>query len=277
MSRKRSHPSNDVALVDLVHRCRRLAVRTIDLAEKLPPKSEEPFLYGQLQDTIQQMEVIVRVIQSSLENPGQGSHAHPGGLFNRIRKALSRQKRRPGHNPRLMVPHQGLQGNSWTIPLPDLVGFLASARKTGVLWVHAPNENFLIELRNGMLLHATSDDSPPGERLGEVLVSLGFVSRDKIEFHQRTARDDDPVLLGEALEKKGIITHAQLKAALTEQVQRLFHRLLETQNAIFRFQEGVQLMISQHVELNITQLLLESARFQDEADQEASKTSRMSA
>ena len=117
---------------EAAERCRRLAVRTLSLSGKLPPESDEPFLYGQLQDTLQQLDVIIRVIQGEFDDDdGDAGLPHSGrsdgGLFSRLKNALTRRSKRPGSTPRLFVPQQGLQGNSWTIPLPDLVGFLASA------------------------------------------------------------------------------------------------------------------------------------------------------
>ena len=60
----------------------------------------------------------------------------------------------------------------------------------------------------------------------------------------------------------------ELRTVLVHQVQQLFHRLIQTKNAIFRFREGMQVMLAYPVSLNITQLLLESARVHDEATRE---------
>src|SRR5206468_7926676 len=53
------------------------------------------------------------------------------------------------------------------------------------------------------------------------------------------------------------------------QVQQLFHRLMDAENALYRFQEGAQLLRSYGLEVNITQLLLESARKKDEERERA--------
>ena len=47
-------------------------------------------------------------------------------------------------------------------------------------------------------------------------------------------------------------------------MQQLFHRLIDTENAIFSFREGMQVALAYHVNQNIPKLLLESARVQDE-------------
>jgi hypothetical protein len=58
-----------------------------------------------------------------------------------------------------------------------------------------------------------------------------------------------------------------MQRALSIQVQQLFHRLMDAENALYRFQEGAQLLRSQGLEVNITHLLLESARKKDEERQ----------
>ena len=71
-------------------------------------------------------------------------------------------------------------------------------------------------------------------------------------------------MLGDALHRDGLVDMDQLRAGLSAQVQNLFHRLLKASDAIFRFQVGLELSVEHQIYLNVTQLLLESARQCDE-------------
>ncbi|HED65629.1 MAG TPA: DUF4388 domain-containing protein [Planctomycetes bacterium] len=155
------------------------------------------------------------------------------------------------------------QGNSWTISIPDLVGFLSCGRKTGVLWVDSEAENFVIELREGGLVRATSNRTPETLRLGELLVQLGALDKGEIEQVVQDARQAG-MSLGGYLIRSGRAKEEEIEAALLVQVQSLFQRLMSTENAVYRFREGVDLADAQSLDLNVTQLLLEGARLHDE-------------
>ena len=112
-------------------------------------------------------------------------------------------------------------------------------------------------------MHATSNGTPREFRLGEILLREGMLERDELETKLAGARSADD-FLGSYLVKSGRLTSQELQRALAIQVQELFHRLMDAENAIYRFQEGVQMLRTEGLEVNITQLLLESARKKDE-------------
>ena len=71
-------------------------------------------------------------------------------------------------------------------------------------------------------------------------------------------------LLGETLLAAGRVTRKALTIALSYQVQTIFHRVFAAEDAVFQFDEGVSLRTPADVRLNVTTLLLESARSSDE-------------
>lgn len=261
MSAKPAAPTiSHTGLGKLLARCRELcdgaAASLVDL-----PRSKE-FLTTSLQDALQHVELILRVLGKET-----GREEEPQGFLSRLERSHSRRKEGQAAGdepPELNVSQQGLQGNSWTIPLAELIGFLAYGRKTGVLWVDTVDENFLLGMKNGQLLHATSDRTPEGLRLGEVLVGLGYLTRRQLERFLVAIGSEEKQLTGEALLEAGMITADELQAALTHQVQRLFQRLIETRNAIFKFREGMQVALAYQVDLDVPKLLLEAARVRDE-------------
>ena len=162
------------------------------------------------------------------------------------------------------IPQAKLLGIASAIPVSELINFLSSSRKTGILWVFGENETYLLELLDGSLVHATSDKTPPDMRLGEILVRKGLLRRSELKVLLRRARDAGEVF-GTYLVSEARVSAQQLREVLAFQIQGLFDRLMNEGEAIYRFHEGEPLKCAAELDLNITQLLLESARFQDEA------------
>ena len=255
--------SDPKALSTLLDRCQTICKNAADALGGLA-EDKSDFLKENLGDAVQHLELVLRVLDVE-----SGKTEEPTGFLSRLTRRKKEVAKAGGKTelPDLNICRQGFQGNSWTIPLPELIGFLAYGRKTGVLWVDSPKENFLIGLENGRLMHATSDRTPEGLRLGEILVGLGYLTRRQLERFLETTggvESNDATLTGELLMSSGMINDEELEHALRHQVQQLFHRLIDTENAIFSFREGMQVALAYHVEQNIPQLLLESARVQDE-------------
>lgn len=245
-------------LARLVLRCRELSNTLDQDLARLPTREETPFLYGQLDDVLQRLQANLRqlaTVEAAASEKGTGF----------LRRLAGRKTR---EQPRKSEPRYDLQGNAWTIPVTELVGFLSHSGKSGLLWVTSPSETFVLEFARGNLVHATSNAPPVAFRLGEILLAQGLLSApDLAEVIDFAKAADD--LLGSYLLRTGRLQHSELQRALALQVQQLFHRLMDAENALYRFQEGAQLLRSQSLEVNITQLLLESARKKDEERQDA--------
>jgi hypothetical protein len=167
------------------------------------------------------------------------------------------------------LENAGLRGTSKTIPIPDLLDFLKNHCKTGVLRVVLETETLLIEIDNGEIIHAQSDNSPKETRLGEVLIQQGALSEKKLKkFLVRHGNSKQR--LGEALQNEELVTSAQLRAALEYQIQQLFHRLFTAEGSQFFFTEEDVRPSDAKLRLNVTSLLLESARVLDEAQNKSS-------
>ena len=114
----------------------------------------------------------------------------------------------------------------------------------------------------GALVHAFSHRSPPGLRLGEVLVRQGALGTEDLsaalEEHGRTG-----AALGEVLMRGGWVRPEDLRAALSEQVRELFRRLWTHADARYAFQQCAP-SGAERAAWNVTQLLLEGARREDE-------------
>lgn len=156
-----------------------------------------------------------------------------------------------------------LRGTGYAIGIPELLSFLETIDKTGTLEVATFDENFTIVLEDGEVVHAGSDSSPPGLRLGDILVMQGATSSSELqEFLRKHENSKKP--LGELVVDEGIVTRDELEEALEFQVQRLFQRLFEARDATFSFYDGRTNPKKLGVHMNLTRLLLESSFDVDE-------------
>jgi len=267
MTALKKYPHQDPASIKrLVETCASLCAE-IEGRTSAMPREKGDFLVNNLGDALRQVELILRVLDE--ETADSTTKEERKGFLKRL-FGRDGDDRRAGSGagadfvlPDFNVSQQGLQGNVSTIPMAELLSFLAFSKKTGVLWVDSPEENFLIGMVKGKLMHANSDRTPEGLRLGEILVGLGCLTRSQLERFISQIGSDQPVT-GDSLVEDGMITEDELQGALLYQVQQLFGRLVRTKNAMFRFREGMEVLLSHQVSLDINSLLLNNAREQDE-------------
>lgn len=157
----------------------------------------------------------------------------------------------------------GLRGTTRSITLSEILGFIATLRKSGVLRVSTGAEAFVVQLAEGHVVFAQSDAPPPGQRLGEILSALGALGPEA-SARLAAGRGLPEGLLGQRLVLEGLLSQEALRHALSYQIQCIFHRLFHSRGALFQFDEGVSVISPDDVRLNVTSLLLESARSSDE-------------
>lgn len=155
-----------------------------------------------------------------------------------------------------------LRGEGSAVPVLDLIGFLSAQHLTGILDVVTPGEMFALELEAGNIVHAQSNHTPEGQRLGDILVSNGAIDRAALEV---VRQGDAKGRLGEALVQRALVTNEQLLQALRAQIQLLFNRMFESPTTRFVFWSGPPIHADERVRLNTTALLLEGARASDES------------
>ena len=189
----------------------------------------------------------IRALTGEHEEPGAGAHAGEAELD---------EARRNG-------PSEGLRGHTQAISIPEVLGFVASLRKSGVLRVKTADEAFLIQLDQGEVIYAVGDNPPEGELLGELLISRGQLCIADLEEVLATGVGEG-AMLGSALVEAGKVSAEHLRSALQHQVQSIFHRVFRAADAVYQFDEGAALRVPSEIRLNVTGLLLESARNSDE-------------
>ncbi|MGA9523547.1 MAG: DUF4388 domain-containing protein [Myxococcaceae bacterium] len=161
----------------------------------------------------------------------------------------------PGPSPRVV-----LAGDASGFALADLIAYLGQSRWTGAIRVHAPSGQRTISLKDGELKGANSDN--PADRLGEVMVRMGFVTREQLE---QTLQDNPPSRLGRALVEKGIVQAHDVWNCVTEQVSEIFQEIVLCRDGVFFLLDQVpEEKSAQNVQLSLQSLLMDSFRKVDE-------------
>jgi len=147
------------------------------------------------------------------------------------------------------------------VAIPNLIGFLRGQSKTGTLEIATPTEVFTIEFETGDIVHAQCSHTPEGQRMGDILVDRGAITREALE---RARSDAKGGRLGDVLLERGLVSKETLVAAIQSQIQLFFNRVFDAPVVRATFWNGPPLFADKEVRLNATSLLLEGARVSDE-------------
>jgi Domain of unknown function (DUF4388) len=169
----------------------------------------------------------------------------------------SPEKRREVREP------AGMRGTTDVLPVPDLVGVLSSARKTGTLTLQAGDTMYVFEFQDGVIVHAVTNQANPELRLGTILIAQSKLTEEELQENLDACLKASE-MLGEHLVRSQTVSVPDLRAALEVQVRRIFEAAFGLEGAQFNFLEGSVSNIAQRTSLNTTHLLLEAARQGDE-------------
>lgn len=166
-------------------------------------------------------------------------------------------------------------GYGTVLPISELIGFLGTIGKSGILRVNTADQSFVLEFLEGHIVHGEATCAPPGLRLGDLLVTQGVITRASLESALALCPTRR---LGEALLEMRLIDKEHLTGALRTQIQWLFSRLFREEVKSFTFWIGPPLQAGDGVRLNVNSLLLEGARLSDEGNEgsDASQDDRLS-
>jgi hypothetical protein len=157
----------------------------------------------------------------------------------------------------------GLRGSTDTLAVPDLLNLLSTLKKTGSLTLQVGKTLYVLEFLEGAIVHAVTNERSPEYRLGTILEAQCKLTADQLR-ESLAAVERTKELLGSELLRTARVSEADLRMALELQVRQLFASIFSLGYARFSFEEGSISNIGQRVCLSTTQLLLETARRQDE-------------
>jgi hypothetical protein len=130
-----------------------------------------------------------------------------------------------------------LFGTLSTMPLTDLLQWLASARLTGTLQIERNKVSKSIVFHDGQVIGCSSDDPP--ERLGQFLIARGKISEEQL-CHALTIQESSGRHLGMTLVEMGALSPDELSEHLEAKAEETIFSLFGWDDAVFRFQQGTR-------------------------------------
>ncbi len=157
-------------------------------------------------------------------------------------------------------PRVILAGDASAFAVSDFIAFLGQSRFSGVLRLHAAQGERSIYFNDGDVRGAFSED--PADRLGEVLIRLGYVPRNVVD---EALKDHPPSKLGRALVEKGVLQAHEVFRCVTQQVSDIFHSVVTCrQGAFVLLDQDLDDKAGQSIQLSTQSLLMDSVRQVDE-------------
>ncbi|HSB60914.1 MAG TPA: DUF4388 domain-containing protein [Vicinamibacteria bacterium] len=158
-----------------------------------------------------------------------------------------------------------LEGTIKDFGLPDIFQLIGLQRKTGILTLASERENVTVTFENGMVVMADSSSKRLEDRLGNVLVKQGKLSRERLEEALETQKQTLQ-RLGHILSTGGFITGKDLKDALQVQVGQIVFKVFRWRDGNYQFAptESVDYDRENFVPMSADFILMEGIRMVDE-------------
>lgn len=149
-----------------------------------------------------------------------------------------------------------LFGKIEEIPLTVVLEDLRQRKATGTLTIRSAGAvEKAVHIKDGQIVFATSTDGQ--DRLGEILVSAGKLSRENLESALTMSnRSGGFKKLGAILVENGFVSPKDLFSGLKTQVKGIIYSLFLWDEATYRFEERLPPDIIQ-LQINITELIRE--------------------
>lgn len=156
----------------------------------------------------------------------------------------------------------GLKGDLGTMPLPDVLQWLATGRKSGTLVIERGSVQKKLILHDGNVHSSWSND--PRESLGQFLVRMRLVSEEQL-FSALLRQESEGRLLGQILVEQRLIGEEDLRCALAAKAEETLYDLFLWPSGEFEFHEGElpeRILIT--IDTPVTPVILEGMRRVDE-------------
>ncbi|HEX4681872.1 MAG TPA: DUF4388 domain-containing protein [Gemmatimonadaceae bacterium] len=156
-----------------------------------------------------------------------------------------------------------IRGSLKEASLPDVLQLLAMGKKTGCLSVTHRNSFGYIYFDKGRICYASIVNRR--DRLGDMLIKVGLITQAQLEAAVASQDKRRDKRLGELLVEQGALSLDQLHDAIEVQIQEAVYYLFTWNQGTFNFEADVAPDPHDHVvSINPETLLLEGARRVDE-------------
>jgi hypothetical protein len=160
-----------------------------------------------------------------------------------------------------------LQGTIRDFGLPDIFQLIGLQRKTGILTLvnDKDKESVTVTFEGGMVVMADSSERRLEDRLGNVLVKQGKLSRERLE-EALTVQKQTLQRLGRILAATNAITTRDLRDALQVQVSQIVFRVFRWRDGRYQFNaaDAVDFDRENFVPMSADFILMEGIRMVDE-------------
>jgi hypothetical protein len=155
-----------------------------------------------------------------------------------------------------------LSGNLRTMPLPDLMQWLAMSRKTGTLVVRGRDFTKRIFFSEGEVSGVASDN--PRERLGYYLVGWSYLSEEQLR-DLLAEQEEQGRMLGDLVVELGLVPEGDLARLLRVRAEETIFDLMVWEEGDFRFlDDNLPTRVRRELRLTADHFILEGARRLDE-------------
>ena len=204
-------------------------------------------------------DALLAVIGHTVERRAGGGTNGAG--LRQLLKAQTAQEQTPAHDA-------ALSGDLGIISIADVLTLLQDQAQTGTLTLSQSEARLEVFLRNGRIDFATARGVPEEFLLGRFVVEAGLMTASALaSFLEVRASSEGKGLLGADLIKRGLITPAGLKKAMSLQTSALVFEGLRWGSGRFRFHATAELpLLAREAALAIPvdALIMEGLRRVDE-------------
>jgi hypothetical protein len=128
----------------------------------------------------------------------------------------------------------GLQGTLNTMPVEDLIHWLAKRSATGILSFKKAGISKRLTIELGRVISAASND--PREYFGQFLINFGLVTEDQLQKAFET-QQETKVLIGKILVMTGAVSEEQVHSILELKIREGFLDVFLWDQGMFEFQD----------------------------------------
>ncbi len=156
-----------------------------------------------------------------------------------------------------------LSGTLSTMPLPDLLQWLATAGKTGILEIERQKVAKWIQFAAGRVVGCSTDDPP--QRLGQYLLSREMITEAQL-VEALAQQESSGQHLGATLVEMGVLAPNDLSSHLEGKAEETIYSLFDWNDGVFRYADGVPEAHRNHfpVDLQVEDILLRGLKRFDE-------------
>ena len=161
-----------------------------------------------------------------------------------------------------------MEGTLERAGLTQVIQGFRSSRQTGVLHLDQNGQAKHVYFKNGDIVFARSEDG--GERLGEMLVRSGKLTRSELELACKV-RESSHLRLGKTLVDMGYVSDGELDATVKRQVESILQSLISWETGTYRAELRDSALEEQDADLlradiSTENILMETVRGLDDPD-----------